>query len=75
MDAEDQIDIRGRLRAHSARQLRIAQLNMPDNWQAELRGMLQAERVAPPLLARGSDMRLFLESFAIFFVATMMFLI
>ena len=75
MDAEDQIDIRERLRAYSARQLRIAQLNMPDDWQAELRVMLHAERVAPPLLARGSDMRLFLESFAIFFVATMMFLI
>ena len=48
---------------------------MPDDWQAELRAMLQAERVATPVLARGSDARLFLESFAIFFVATMMFLI
>ncbi|KTE22189.1 hypothetical protein ATE67_06140 [Sphingopyxis sp. H050] len=75
MDAEDQIDIRHRLRAHAARQLTIARMNAPDDWRAELRAMLQAERVAKPLLARGSDMRLFAESFAIFFVATMMFLI
>jgi hypothetical protein len=75
MDAEDQIDIRARLRAHNARQLKIAQLNMPDDWQAELRALIQAERIPPSILARGSDTRLFLESFAIFFVATMMFLI
>ena len=75
MDSDDQIDIRGRLRAYATRELTIARLTMPDDWQAELRAMLQAERVPLALWARGSDTRLFLESFAIFFVATMMFLI
>jgi len=37
--------------------------------------LASAERVPAPLLAKGSDTRLFVESFAILFVAAMMFLI
>ena len=75
MDSDGQIDIRGRLRAQAARQLTIARLGAPDDWQGELRDALRAQRVLPSPWARGSDARLFVESFAIFFVAAMMFLI
>ncbi|MBN8844863.1 MAG: hypothetical protein J0H88_16605 [Sphingomonadales bacterium] len=75
MDSDENINIRGRLRAHAARQLTIARMGAPDDWQVELRALIQAERVPAPLLAKGSDTRLFVESFAIFFVAAMMFLI
>ena len=75
MDSDAQIDIRQRLRAHAARQLAIARLSAPADWQGELREALRAQRALPSPWARGSDMRLFVESFAIFFVATMMFLI
>ncbi|WP_428682226.1 hypothetical protein [Sphingopyxis sp.] len=75
MDSEAQIDIRERLRAHGARQLAIARLSAPEDWQGELREALRTQRALPSPWARGSDTRLFLESFAIFFVATMMFLL
>lgn len=75
MDSDAQIDIRERLRAHAARQLAIARLGAPADWQDELREALRAQRALPSPWARGSDMRLFVESFAIFFVATMMFLL
>ncbi|PQM27620.1 hypothetical protein CVO77_03320 [Sphingopyxis lindanitolerans] len=75
MDSDRQIDIRERLRAHAARQLTIARLNAPEDWQGELVSALRAQRATPSFWAPGSDLRLFLESFAIFFVATMMFLI
>ena len=75
MDSDEQIDIRDRLRGYAARQLVIARLGAPANWQDELRETLAAQRAIPSLWAKGSDTRLFLESFAIFFVATMMFLI
>jgi len=75
MDSDAQIDIRGRLRSHAARQLVIARLNAPEDWQGELVSTLRAQRAVPSPWARGSDTRLFLESFAIFFVATMMFLL
>lgn len=75
MDSDDQIDIRHRVRAHTARQLTIARLNAPEDWQGELRSALRARQAPPSIWARDGDVRLFLESFAIFFVAAMMFLI
>jgi hypothetical protein len=75
MDSGRQIDIRERLRAHAARQVTIARLNAPEDWQGELVSALRAGRAVPSFWSRDGDMRLFLESFAIFFVATMMFLI
>lgn len=59
---------------HSARQLTIARLSAPADWQGELRQALAAHR-EPVSIFSGSDLRLFLESFAVFFTATMMFLI
>jgi len=75
-DSDERVDIRGRIRAHGARQLTIARMNAPADWQGALRGAI-AEQRRPPRspLASGSDLRLFLESFAIFFTATMMFLL
>lgn len=73
MDSEH-INIRRRIRAHGARQLTIAQLSAPDDWQTELRRAIAAHSKPVPIFS-GSDLRLFLQSFAIFFTATMMFLI
>ena len=70
----DHIDIRRRIQMHSARQLTIARLRAPADWQGELRQALAAHR-EPVSIFSGSDLRLFLESFAVFFTATMMFLI
>ncbi|MGV7120578.1 hypothetical protein [Sphingopyxis sp. 550A] len=75
MDSGRQIDIRERLRAHAARQATIARLTAPEDWQGELVRMLRTQRPLPSPWSRDGDLRLFLESFAIFFVATMMFLI
>ena len=75
MESGRQIDIRERLRAHAARQVTIARLSAPEDWQGELVSALRAARPIPSFWSRDSDMRLFLESFAVFFVATMMFLI
>ncbi|PZQ23078.1 MAG: hypothetical protein DI569_05470 [Sphingopyxis macrogoltabida] len=75
MTPDDTIDIRARVRAHGIRQRTIARLSAPDDWQAELRGALVQARGRKPLFARDGDIRLFAESFAIFFTATMMFLI
>ena len=75
MDSDDPIDIRGRLRAHGARQARIARLAALQDWQGELRQALAETRAASPLFARDADIRLFAESFAIFFTAAMVFLI
>ncbi|MBW8297708.1 hypothetical protein [Sphingopyxis sp.] len=70
----DHIDIRRRIQAHSARKLTIARLSAPADWQGELRQALAAHR-EPVTIFAGSDLRLFLQSFAVFFTATMMFLI
>lgn len=70
----DHIDIRRRIQAHSSRQLTIARLSAPADWQGELRQALAAHR-EPVSIFAGSDLRLFLQSFAVFFTATMMFLI
>ena len=74
MDSDDHIDIRGRIRAHGARQLVIARLIAPADWQGELRTALAAHR-EPVTIFAGSDLRLFVQSFAVFFTATMMFLL
>jgi len=74
MEPDDHIDIRERVRAHGARQLAIARLNAPEDWQGELRAALAAHR-EPVTIFSGNDFRLFLQSFAIFFTATMMFLV
>lgn len=74
MESDDHIDIRERVRAHGARQLAIARLNAPEDWQGELRAALAAHR-EPVTIFSGNDFRLFLQSFAIFFTATLMFLV
>ncbi len=74
MDSDDQIDIRGRVRDHGKRQLVIARLSAPADWQGELRAALAAHR-EPVTIFSTNDFRLFLQSFAIFFTATMMFLL
>ena len=74
MDSDDHIDIRGRVREHGARQLVIARLGAPADWQGELRAVLAAHR-EPVTIFSNNDFRLFLQSFAIYFTATMMFLI
>lgn len=74
MDSKDHIDIRSRIRAHGARQLVVARLRAPADWQGELRTALAAHR-EPVTIFAGSDLRLFIQSFAVFFTATMMFLI
>ncbi len=74
MDSDDHIDIRRRIRAHAARQLVIARLSAPDDWQRELRIAIAAHR-EPVTIFSNDDFRLFLQSFAIFFTATMMFLL
>lgn len=75
MDADTPINIRGRVRAYEARRMTLARLFAPQDWQSELRGALADTRTRKPLFARDSDVRLFAESFAIFFTAAMMFLI
>lgn len=70
----DHIDIRRRIHAHGARQQTIARLSAPADWQGELRQALAVHR-EPVTIFAGSDLRLFLQSFAMFFTATMMFLI
>lgn len=70
----DHIDIRRRIQAHGARQMTIARLRAPADWQGELRQALAAHR-EPMTIFAASDLRLFLQSFAVFFTATMVFLI
>lgn len=74
MDSSEHIDIRGRVRDHGARRLVIARLNAPVDWQRELRAAIAAHR-EPATIFSNNDLRLFLQSFAIFFTATMMFFI
>ncbi|WP_338425399.1 hypothetical protein [Sphingopyxis kveilinensis] len=72
MDSGDHINIRGRVREHGARRLTIARMNAPKDWQGELRTALAAHR-EPVTIFSNNDFRLFLQSFAIFFTATMLF--
>lgn len=75
MGNEHRVDIRDRVRAHGTRQLTIARLRAPEDWQRVLRSSLAEQRQPRPILVGSSDLKLFLESFAIFFTAAMMFLI
>ena len=74
-DPELRIDIRDRVRAHGNRQLMIARMVAPADWQSELRYELAQHRKPQSILSGSTDLKLFLQSFAIFFTATMMFLI
>ncbi|MDK2761388.1 MAG: hypothetical protein KYX64_08520 [Sphingopyxis sp.] len=74
MDSDAHINIRRLVRAHGVRQLTIARLSAPADWQAELRTALAAHR-EPVTIFAGSDLRLFVQSFAVFFTAAMMFLL
>lgn len=73
-DPELRIDIRDRLRSHGRRQLVIARMSAPADWEGALRYELAQHR-RPQTLVGSTDLKLFLQSFAIFFTATMMFLI
>lgn len=75
LDPDLRIDIRGRLRDHGARQLAIARLRVPADWEDSLRRAIAAERRSRPGLVSSRDVRLFLESFAVFFTATIVFLL
>lgn len=74
MDSEHRLDIRTRVREYGSRRLTIARLSAPADWQGELRAALAAHR-EPATIFSNNDFRLFLQSFAIFFTAAMMFLI
>jgi hypothetical protein len=68
------INIRHRVRAHHLRQLKVAALAAPADWQAALRDALAAERKPVPLIVSTADLKLFLQSFTVFFVTLMVFL-
>jgi hypothetical protein len=70
----DHIDIRQRLREHHLRQLKVAALGAPVDWQKALQEALIAERKPQPLWISGRDVKLFLQSFLIFFTTLMVFL-
>lgn len=74
IDYPIRIDIRDRLRALGARQLVIARLNAPIDWESSLRHAISQHRY-PRTKFGASDLKLFLESFATFFTAAIMFLI
>lgn len=74
IDPDLRIDIRDRLRAHGRRQLVIARMRAPADWEGALRRELAQHRRPQPIFG-ATDLKLFLQSFAIFFTATMMFLI
>lgn len=71
--SDPRIDIRDRLRAHQLRQVQVARLSAPADWQGELRQALAAHREPQNDWFNLDDAKLFLQSFAIFFVATFVF--
>jgi hypothetical protein len=73
-DPNEPTDIRQRLRDHHLRQLKIAALGAPADWQSALREALTAERKASEPLISFRDIKLFVQSFVIFFVSLMVFL-
>jgi hypothetical protein len=75
MGNHHRVDIRDRVRTHGTRQRTIARLRAPDDWQRVLRSSLAEQRRPRPILVGSNDLKLFLESFAIFFTAAMMFLL
>jgi hypothetical protein len=70
----DTVNIRQRVRDHHLRQLKVAALAAPADWQSALRDALVAERKPAPLIVSSADVKLFLQSFCIFFVTLMVFL-
>jgi hypothetical protein len=70
----ESVDIRQRLREHHLRQLKVAALAAPADWQSALRATLATERQPEPLWLSVRDLKLFLQSFLIFFVTLMVFL-
>lgn len=68
------VNIRQRVREHHLRQLKVAALAAPADWQAALRDALIAERKPVPLIVSTADLKLFLQSFVVFFVTLMVFL-
>lgn len=70
----DAVNIRQRVREHHLRQLKVAALAAPADWQAALRAALIAERKPAPVIVSMRDVKLFLQSFGIFFVTLMVFL-
>lgn len=72
-DSELRIDIRDRIRDHGKRQLVIARMNAPVDWEAALRQAIAQHR-EPVKVFQGSDLKLFVQSFLMFFTATMVFL-
>lgn len=68
------VDIRLRLKAAQARNLQIARLSAPADWQGELRRAIAETRRPRSLWLNGDDIRQFAQSFAIFFTAAMIFL-
>jgi len=73
-DPEIRIDIRDRVRAHGARQVAIAWRSAPSQSAGAFSRAIAQHR-EPVTIFHGSDLRLFVQSFLIFFTATMMFLI
>lgn len=74
MAFDQPIDIRARLRASQQRQVQIARLAAPADWQAELRAAIAHTRGPRTLWFSRADAKQFLQSFAIFFTAAMVFL-
>lgn len=68
------VNIRQRVRDHHMRQLKVAALAAPADWQSALRAALQAERGPTPPIISTRDVKLFVQSFLIFFTALMVFL-
>ena len=72
-DSELRIDIRDRIRDHGQRQLVIARMSAPADWEGALRHAIQQHR-EPVKIFQGSDVKLFVQSFLMFFTAAMVFL-
>ena len=73
-DPELRVDIRDRIRDHGRRQVAIARLSAPVDWEGALRQAITQHR-EPVTIFKGSDLKLFVQSFLMFFTATMVFLI
>ena len=69
------IDIRARVSGARRRERRLAQLNAPADWHDQLRAAIAETQGPRPLWFSSADAKMFLNSFAIFFVAAMAFLI
>lgn len=72
-DPELRIDIRDRIRDHGSRRVAIARLSAPVDWEGALRQAIAQHR-EPVTIFKGSDLKLFVQSFLVCFTATMVFL-